>query len=290
MPQLREQKERIEDIESARYITGALRDIAAIRLKTLREEFNKNDSFYSELIELYQLIWRIANESNTGLAEERAMKSLYVAYTTNRHFYGSINSNVIRELVGGTNAQDSCLILGDTGKQLWMSRAQKRKELSFMSFQDDMPTPKEIDKFLEKTQQYEHVYVFHPGFASVFRQDVKMVDITFRPAEEDTKKESEELEDLPQYLFEPDLWEMATFFNNQVRYTLFERMLLETQLSQISARLVKMDTADQNATELVKVEQQELRRAFTSFSSRRMLETLVGYIQWHNRKAQLIAQ
>ena len=74
---------------------------------------------------------------------------------------------------------------------------------------------------------------------------------------------------------------MLEFFNTQVRYVLFERMLLETRLSRVAARLVKMDTADQNAEALIGAERRELRRAKSSFSSRRMIETLVGYLQWH---------
>jgi F0F1-type ATP synthase gamma subunit len=74
------------------------------------------------------------------------------------------------------------------------------------------------------------------------------------------------------------------FFKTQVRYVLFERMLLETQLSRVAARLAKMDAADTNAEQLIKNERKELRRANASFSSRRMIETLVGYLQWHTQR------
>jgi ATP synthase F1 gamma subunit len=288
MSRVTEQKQRIEDIESARYITGALRDISAIELKNLRKKFERNDIFYTELRQLFQLVWRIASANKVDVSTLQGKKSLYIAYTTNRHFYGSLNNDVIRKFIEGTDAQSNCLVVGDTGKQLWSSRAQKRREVQYLSFKDDTPNIEEITNLMNKVKEYKHVYVFYPGFTSIFHQDVEMVDITFRPPKQ--KLSEKEIEELPQYLFEPDLSEMVVFFNNQVRYALFERILLETQISRVAARLVKMDTADQNAKDLVKIELRKLQRVRTSFSSRRMLETIVGYIQWHDRQTQLIGQ
>ena len=56
MSRIGEQKSRISDIEAARYITGALRDISAVELKKLRKRFEQNDIFYSELRELFGVL------------------------------------------------------------------------------------------------------------------------------------------------------------------------------------------------------------------------------------------
>ncbi len=285
MSRVKEQKEIIHDIKSVRYITGALRDISAVELKNLRKKFENNEMFYVELRELFQLLWRIAYANNSDVLKT-GNKKLYIAYTTNKHFYGSLNHDVIRKFIENTDAKSNCLIIGDTGKQIWKSKAQKRKEVSFLSFKDDAPDSDEINSLLNSVREYENVYVFYSGFTSVFRQDVEIADITYRPSKKINDKEK--IEDLPQYIFEPDLSEMVIFFNTQVRYALFERLLLETQTARVAARLVKMDTADQNAGELIKTEMRKLGRIRTSFSSRRMLETIVGYIQWHNKQKQNI--
>ncbi len=287
MSRVTEQKQRIVDIESARYITAALRDISAIELKNLRKKFERNDMFYSELRELFQLVWSIAvvNKVDTSILENK--KDLYVAYTTNKHFYGSLNNDVMKKYTEGTNSECHCMVIGDTGKKIWLGNSQKRKSMQFLSFKDDTPSAEEAALLMNTVKEYRHVYIFYPAFTSVFKQDVEMVDISYRPTQ---KKLDKVNEDLPQYLFEPDLSEMVVFFDSQVRYFLFERLLLETQISRVAARLVKMDTADQNAKELVKVELRKLNKVYTSFSSRRMLETIVGYIQWHDRQTQLIGR
>jgi ATP synthase F1 gamma subunit len=286
MSEITNQQRRIRDVEDTKYITGALRDISAIEMKTLRTKFEKNKQFYEEIRNLYQLMWLIANEAGHAdkLSPPRG-DSLYVAYTTNRHFYGSLNQDVMRRFIRDTSPTDTCLIIGDTGSQLWVSNAKKRQTVRFLSFKDDTPDAQEIVQFLDQVSSYAHVHVFYPRFVSVYSQDVDSMDITFRPSRDTgTAEHVPLLADAPHYLLEPDIIEMSSFFSTQVRYVLFEQLLLETQLSRVSARLVKMDVADQNADGLIRTERQELRRAFSSFSSRRMLETLVGYLQWHTHR------
>ncbi len=287
MSHIREQKQRIEDIATARYITGTLRDISAIELGKLMQRFGTNFTFYTELTDLYRLVWRMARERDKE-QPEREKKTLYVAYTTNRHFYGALNYNTMQLFMKSTGTEDRCLIIGDTGKRYWLSNAKKRKALEYMSFLDDTPSDDENKAFLDRIARYDKVIVFYPKFVSVFTQEASMVDITFQP-DGHTSKDVDD-EDGAEFLLEPELDEMMAFFDQQVRSALFERILLETQLSRISARLVRMDSADQNAQKLLRREGRALRKAYTNIASRQMLETLVGYIQWHNKNKQPIVQ
>ena len=288
MSRVTEQKQKIDDIKTTQYITGALRDISAIELKGLRKKYNINDVFYTELRELFQLVWKIASEekSNTNLMQGKG--ELYVAYTTNRHFYGSLNNDIMKKFTEHIDKNSHCLIIGNSGNQIWNTKKSTCKHVEFLSFEDDSPSEEEFNDLLKKVDVYQNVYVFYPGFTSVFKQDVKMVDITYKPSRHAMEKE--EYKNLPEYLFEPDLSEMVLFFNTQVRSALLERLFLETQIARVAARLVKMDTADENANKLITSERRVLRRVRTSFSSRRMLETVVGYIQWHNKQTQHIGQ
>lgn len=280
MSNIATQRQVIRDIESVQYITGALRDISAVQLTGLRDRFLKNTLFFDELRALYRLVWRIAEVNNrVGALEQSTKGTLYIAYTTNKHFYGSLNADVIQALLRGTNAKDDVCIIGSTGKELWRNVGKKRKGISYMSFADDMPNTDEVRELLVRIEPFAHVYIFYPGFVSVYEQKVTMLDITFRP---NTKEIEKDREELPQYFLEPDLVEMFSFFNTQIRYMLFERMLLETQLSQVATRLVRMDMADRSAGDILHGERIELRRAHNTFASGRMLETVVGYIQWHN--------
>jgi len=286
MSAINEQKERIEDVEAARYITGTMRDISAITLSRLMKRFDQNTMFYTELTSLYQLVWSIAQERGAIPPRSANERRLLVAYTTNRHFYGALNANTVRELRSRVGSEDEVLIVGDTGRQLWGDRGKKKTQ--FLSFVGDDPTEDEVHSFLEAVEHYDRVEVLYPKFVSVFVQQVDSIDISFRP--EDDTPVADVDSAMPQFLLEPDVQEMIKFFNKQVRYALLERILLESQLSRVSARLVKMDTADQNAQDMLRLEHINLRRAYKGIASRQMLETLVGFIQWHNTRRQPIVR
>lgn len=286
MSVVKEQLRRIEDLRSAKYITGTLRDISAIDMKRLRDKFETNEQFSSELRELYKLVWMLGERAGEKVTQIKNTQVLHVAYTTNRHFYGAVNNDVMRAFMSDTNTSDRCLIIGDTGKEIWLSGARKRREVSFISFKGDSPNSTETAEFIRRTEGFGHVLVHFPGFVSVFVQKPQILDVTFRPTDvrrESTTPSTPDTQSL-EFLLEPDLAQMIAFFNAQVRYALFERLLLETELSRVSARLVKMDVADQNADGLIRHEKRELHRAHASFSSRRMIETIVGYLQWHTSK------
>jgi ATP synthase F1 gamma subunit len=285
MSLIKEQRDRIRDISSVQYITGTLRDISAGELKKLREKFERNISFGKELREVFHTVWWIAEKMGKTELRGGNPKILYVAYTTNHHFYGSLNEDVVRQCLLSTEPHDHCLIVGDTGRSLWNGMEKKRLKSEFLSFKDDTPEKEEVRDFLKKVESYERVYIFYPSFINVFQQKVKMLDISFKPKKGQGPKGDE---DVLSYILEPDVEGMLVFFNSQVRYALFEQLLLETELSRVSARLVKMDSADQNAEVRLKAERGLLRRAHASLSSRRMLETLLGFIQWNTHKKHIV--
>jgi F0F1-type ATP synthase gamma subunit len=190
----------------------------------------------------------------------------------------------MRDFLKATGSKDTCLVIGDTGKQIWTNEMVKRKNVTFLSFDEDAPSSSEVSKFLQRAQDYARVFVFYPSFVSVFQQTVAQADISFRPSNEGESGNADTAGNREDFLLEPELQEMITFFDTQVRFVLFEQILLETQLAQVAARLVKMDTADQNADRLIINEQRELRRVVSSYSSKRMLETVIGYLQWNTQK------
>jgi len=149
-----------------------------------------------------------------------------------------------------------------------------KKKYKYMLFEDDSPTDEELGIFLERIKPYGRVVVFYPSFISVFKQGVKTMDITQKPEfTEDAEKEEE-------YIFEPNLSEMIQFFEIQIRNLLFNRAMLETELARTAARLMRMNEAENRATDLIKEKESQLQKETMALSSIRLLETFLGYKQW----------
>jgi ATP synthase F1 gamma subunit len=271
----------LHDLETAKFITSSLRGLSALELKRYRERFERNATFYTELQILYYLVRQIAKRrGKQAVLPKTTGGVLYVAFTSNKHFYGSLNNDVMWEFLKKTGTDDDCCIIGQTGSIFWKKYGKKRKLLEYITFAQDTPTRQEMLDFLAKVAQYAQVFVFYPGFVSVIKQQVQSLDITYSEA----PKEESPIMTLD-YILEPEIAGMSYFFETQVRLLLFERMLLETQLSRVAARLIKMDTADENAGAMIKKQRTKVNRAYGALSNTRLLEIFSSYLQWkkHHR-------
>ncbi len=281
MPSIGIQKKNIDDIESVRYVAATLRDISAVALRDLLARFSKNELFYTELEKLYGLVWKIAEQKGEKYAESDVINNntrIFVAYTTNKHFYGSLNFDVMQIFRKTIGSDDVGMIIGETGQEIWRDSQIKNGRMKYKNFKNDTPDSQEIELFLKEVSIYGRVYIIYPRFLSIYQQKAEMVDVTFRP-KETVSKEEENLA-IPSFVLEPDLIRVQRFFLTQVRAVLFERILLETELSRIAARLLRMDSADASAqTSLIK-ERRSLQHEISVFMNARLLENLTGYSQW----------
>ncbi len=276
MSAINELNEKLEQTQTAEFVTTMLRDISATRLQSIRGEFEANVKYFEELHELMALVQSYANESNIQLEKESASKRMYVAVTSNKRFYGSLNHEIIRSLYDvllGNNESDS-LIVGQTGQQITTSNPLPKKS-EYMVFEKDEPTEEELYQLITKLAPYDEVLVIHPTFINSFQQHPKTTDITHLSIKTDdsAKKKKRSID----YLFEPDIPKIIEFFKTQIRLTLFMRVLLETQVAFTGARLMKMQRAREKAGEMVVEQKYVIHKETNTVKNMRLLETFTGF-------------
>ncbi len=281
MSNIKSKKQNIVDTESVQYVAATLRDISAVALRDLTARFSRNTSFYDELERLYELVWRIAEQVDESSSEKKILtnkKVLHVAYTTNRHFYGSLNYDVMRLFQSTIGSGETGMVIGKTGYEIWQSTKAKHTNTQFVSFEEDTPDPNEVRAFMEDIALYGRVYITYPRFISIYQQKAETVDVSFRPKKERMGKIVDA--DIPKFVLEPDLIRVQRFFLSQVRAVLFDRILLETELSRVATRLLRMDMADTAAYALLQTERRNLQREVSVFMNTRLLESITGYSEW----------
>ncbi|KKS46223.1 MAG: hypothetical protein UY07_C0014G0008 [Parcubacteria group bacterium GW2011_GWA1_47_8] len=269
-------------MQTAKSIAGTLRDISAIKMRIIREKFTLNSMFYTEISDLYNLVKlheAHAHDNDNVPPPPRKQKVLAVAITSNKRFYGLLNNNVVDAflLYAKQDSSVDMLVVGTTGKQYLYGTEHERKS-TYMSFAEDDPTPAENKEFLKRVSGYEKVVVFYPSFVTVFKQEPVMIDITYTT---EPKQMSEEK--IQDYIFEPEFSQMLAFFEEHIKSLLFNRTMLETELSRTAARLMKMTGAEQSATEHIGEKKRELRKAIESLSNIRLLESFSGLSIWRTK-------
>jgi len=270
MSAINELREGLAHTETAQFVTTMLRDISATRLQSIRAAYEANEKYFLELHELMYVLHSYAAKKGIELPTSEK-KLVYVALTSNRRFYGTLNDDVITQLQKLTdeNINVECVVIGKTGKQI-LERAPVATPVTYMNFQKDKPTVEEIQQVVKQLVPYAEVVVIHPTYINAFEQRAKVTDVTHVPHDAVPQKTLE-------YLFEPDIPAMLEFFKTQIRLVLFDRIVLETRLALTGARLMKMQRARERTEEILKDERRVIHKEISTMQSMRLLETFTGF-------------
>ncbi|VAW32778.1 hypothetical protein MNBD_CPR01-589 [hydrothermal vent metagenome] len=269
---------KLEDLETVKFVVSALFDISVERLGRLRAEFQKNQKFYVDISELYANIKQTMKEhGDLRKKTTNVKKKIFIAFTSNARFYGSINSDVMRYFLEGIkNADDTdALVIGSTGKGFLENSSNAFPSVPSIVFAGDRPTKKEIKKFLEQVAGYEEVHIFYPSFVSVFSQKISEIDITHTASKSESKK-TEPME----YIFEPELPKILTFFETRIRYLLFSRIVLESELARTAARIFSINRAQDRANKQIKTVRRAIQKDVDTFNDLRLLESFAAISKW----------
>lgn len=278
MPSIEKTKEELQDVEILRGISSALLEVSSIKIRGLREDFEKNKLFYDEVSQLYRDIKISAKrqeyvDSREGITDGE----IHVAITSNQRFYGSLNRSVMDAfgLNIVPNSGIDYLIIGHTGKH-FIEGTDHEALCSYISFKEDFPAPTETEVFLERVKQYDKVVLYYPKFINIFRQDPATTDITYTSELEEVEVGGAVIEQI----FEPELPHILAFFETQVRRLLFTRIMLESELSRTAARLVKMNSTEERANTVIDEKKKIIRKEQTILEDIRLLETFSSAVQW----------
>lgn len=275
MSAIHDLKDTLEQLQTAQFVTTMLRDISATRLQSIRAAYTANEKYYTEMHELMSLVKRYAAvHTPQALYPSESTSRVYVALTSNKRFYGVLNHRVIKRYTELRQADSAAsgVVVGQTGRGI-VTVHEHDTPATLFQFAHDTPLPEETLALIESLSGYTEVVVVHPTFVSSFTQNVAVTDISHVPSA------SAETAPPLDYLFEPDIPAMLTFFTKQIRLLLFERVLLETQLALTGARLMKMQRARERAKELVGEQRQTIYKETSTVKSMRLLETFTGFVK-----------
>jgi ATP synthase F1 gamma subunit len=271
MSAINELRENLAHTETAQFVTTMLRDISATKLQSIRAAYEANVKYYAELHEKMSMLQNYVATQNIQIAPAEK-KRVYVALTSNRRFYGTLNVDVIKSLhehVAGDKAAH-CVVVGQTGRQI-LQRMPLVAQITHEAFLKDEPTPQEVKHIIGSLHEYDEVVVIHPTFINAFEQEAKMTDLTHVPLHTDSTTP------VLEHIIEPDIPAMIEFFRTQIRFVLFDRIVLETRLALTGARLMKMQRARERAEEILVAERRVIHKEISTMQSMRLLETFAGF-------------
>lgn len=255
MATLREIKRRINSVKSTQQITKAMKMVAAAKLRKSQMQLVAARPYAYELGGMLGHIAAQAKKDNRYLAQSKPKSTCFVMLTSDKGLCSSFNTNIIRrtihEMEQSETTKNHLIVIGRKGFDQF-----KRLETPILHHYIDFMNSLEpkhakdiasvlIKEFLAK--KYDRVNIVYQEFKSAVQQ--RIVVEQFLPIPPHVKTEKI----IGGYIFDPNpKIILDQIIPMHLNYQMW-RILLESSASEHGARMTAMETATDNATEMIKM-------------------------------------
>lgn len=252
MPNLRELRSRIKSVDSTSRVTKALQMIAAAKMKKAQDKVTDGREYSKKLNGILSNVYESNPEIFSNSESNTTETNLILLITPDRGLCGALVSNILREankyINGTVSANTEILVIGKKGNSFILKSENDVSELFKIS---DMPTFEEVSQITKpiiekyKKGDFSQLNVIYSEFISTAVQ--KPINSKLFPIEIINSDEASASVD---FLYEPDMETVSkALIPRYIEMNIFNA-ILNAVASEHSARLVAMQNATDNATEL----------------------------------------
>lgn len=257
MANTRELRRRIKSVKNTSQITKAMQMVSATKMRRAQNQALNGRPYSATLSNvLSQLAGKTHLEMHRLLTNNDSPKIGVLLLSSDKGLAGALNTNLFRKIQSDDLFKTLNIVFYTVGKKGrdFIVRTGKTLEADFdnpekVTFRDAIKLRKLlVDSFLDNS--VGEVYLLYPEFVSTLKQDAKLVKLL--PIDVSTiEKQDDKQATAAEFLFEPtpdDVLEFALIHEIEV---LIYQALLETKASEHSARMIAMQNATDNASDLV---------------------------------------
>ncbi|MCK8816392.1 ATP synthase F1 subunit gamma [Natroniella sulfidigena] len=254
MKSMRDIKRQIASVENTKKITKAMKLVAAAKLRRLQERAENAKPFFEKTRKtLANVTAKIDNRLHPLLEERDVKKVGYFLITGDRGLAGPYNNRVIKEVETSIEAdqkENNLITVGKKGRDYF-----KRQDVEIISEYlelEDSPTFHNAANFAQEVVElyqeeiFDEIYLVYTDFKSVINQEVKKIKLLpvdpddMEPENPDTR-----------YLYEPSPEEVLSVVLPQYIKNIIFGALLQSKASEFASRMTAMDSATDNAEEMI---------------------------------------
>ena len=260
----KEIKRRIKSVKNTKKITKAMELVSASKMKRAISATTSSRPYSSYSWEVLEALSEYIKDSiNPLFIKKDTKKVLIISITSSRGLCGGYNSQVIKQVLPllkiNEDKQVDFISVGKKGETMLRRLGQN----VVASFNDVSATPKlrEIKPILDyaiklyKNAEYDTIFVVSTFFKSAILQ----VPTTLQLLPVSKTKTLEDLENIKKqtinskidYIFEPNYESIMNTIVEKIVRTKFFQMILDSNASEQSARMVAMKNASDASGEMI---------------------------------------
>lgn len=297
MATLRDIKDRIESIKSTRQITNAMKMVATAKLRKSKDKALNARPYANYLNKMIKTVKEKNKNTEHPLLvkKEDTEKKVIVVVTSDRGLCGAFNNHIIKRAMKyiEKNKQADVICIGRKGYVYLKKHTDKIiKYYTDLFNRMDFTVSRDVAQFIKKIyleENYSEIDVIYNEFKSAIQQDV--VEKQLFPIELESDKpepeknqsettaeenESEEKAATPDYIYEPDDETIIDELGNKYIDKEIWRIMLESSAAEQGARMAAMDSATDNASDLIENLTLKYNRARQAGITKEIIEIASG--------------
>ncbi len=276
---LQQTKRRINSVNSTKKITNAMRLVSTAKLKSWKKRLSYNGEYADSLHSLMNMVIQSLNEEEkeTFFGKDETKGTLFIVVTSTLGLCGGYNYNVYKEVVPLIDKEkDEVLVIGTKGLSYFKRNGYKvnDKFVNLASNYDVSEIRKIRNEIMSRLQmgQISQIKMAYTHFKNSITFIPTVIDIY--PIKEDkdyvlTNKEKN-------MLIEPNAQTILTSLIPLYLESLINSYIIESSVSEFASRSNAMESATDNATEIINKLQIQFNKARQQSITQEITEVVGG--------------
>lgn len=282
MASMRDIKRRKESIQSTGQITKAMKLVSTVKLQKAKGRAEATKPYFNHMYEVVNsMLRKSGNISHPYLQAGTSKKKGIIVVTSNRGLAGGYNANVIKLITQGNISKEDAIVyaVGRKGKEALERLGYQIKEdyseaMNEPMFSDAAEIGRAVLEAFANNEIGE-IYLAYTVFKNTVTQIPKMVQL-LPVAVEEEEKEEKASDSLLLMNYEPEAEEALDMIIPKYVNSLIFGGLVEAFASENGARMQAMDSATNNAEDMISNLELSYNRARQGSITQELTEIVAG--------------
>lgn len=281
MASMREIKRRKSTIESTGQITQAMKLVSTAKLQRAKGKVEASKPYFSRMYDaVNSILAKSGNISHPYLQTAEGGKKAFIVITSNRGLAGGYNNNVVKLLTQGDVPKEDILVyaVGRKGRDTLKRYGYEIKEdysevMNGPMFSDAAQIGRAVLEAFAN-QEVSEIYIAY----TVFKNTITQIPTLMRLLPVEIKEEETEKSDADLAImnYEPEAEEALDMIIPKYVNSLIYGALTEAVASENGARMQAMDSASNNAEEMISDLALKYNRARQASITQELTEIVAG--------------
>lgn len=242
---------QLNQLRTVEDLTEVFESVASMHISRIRNHVVASQQFFAELWPTYRSLRIDPRERVATTRNIEKGKIAFVAVTSEGTLGGAIDEQIIDQMLASIpkDNKPDVMVIGTHGlSRLHQHGVSVQKAFTLPSTDINFS----VGEIIDALERYEQISVFYQTYESLRSQKVTRIELLTAVRElGEGVGEDEELVSSRDYIFEPNIAEIATYMESVMMGVALIQIIMESKLAGHAARFNNMSRAKQRAKDLV---------------------------------------